>query len=177
MNRETQIGVCRRPSGLAAGLARRAVKASPEQPRSQSHSTRRSVPHILNKRYYPPIQEQKTMAEYGEWNRKGATLSDATAQKEYGISRELIIQGIREGKLEYREGAIWGNPYLKLLRGQLEAYIAAQLGPNHLNAGKHRTELKKINKEIASLESKLAELRVRKTMLETGEKDAGNRPG
>ena len=24
------------------------------------------------------------MAEYGEWNRKGAVLSDVTAQKEYG---------------------------------------------------------------------------------------------
>jgi len=26
------------------------------------------------------------MAEYGEWNRKGAVLSDVTAQKEYGVT-------------------------------------------------------------------------------------------
>ena len=54
------------------------------------------------------------MAEYGGWNRKGATLSYVTAQKEYGVSRDFIVKGIRARKLEYREGAIWGNPYLKL---------------------------------------------------------------
>src|SRR5450759_4514092 len=51
------------------------------------------------------------MAEYGEWNRKGATLSDVTAKKEYGVDRDFIVKGIRAGKLEFREGAIWGNPY------------------------------------------------------------------
>ena len=64
------------------------------------------------------------MAEYGEWNRKGATLSDVTAEKEYGVDRDFIVKGIRAGKLECREGAIWGNPYLRLLRSQLETYIA-----------------------------------------------------
>jgi hypothetical protein len=46
------------------------------------------------------------MAEYGEWNRKGATLSDVTAKKEYGVDRDFIVKGIRGGKLEYREGVI-----------------------------------------------------------------------
>src|SRR6266481_2832141 len=59
------------------------------------------------------------MAEYGEWNRKGATLSDITAQKEFGVSRDFIVRGVRAGKLEYREGSIWGNPYIRLLRSQL----------------------------------------------------------
>jgi hypothetical protein len=27
------------------------------------------------------------MAEYGEWNRKGAALSDVTAKKEYGVGQ------------------------------------------------------------------------------------------
>ena len=34
------------------------------------------------------------MAEYGEWNRKGATLSDKTARKEYGLSQDEIIEAI-----------------------------------------------------------------------------------
>jgi hypothetical protein len=38
------------------------------------------------------------MAEYGEWNGKGATLSDVTAGKEYGVSRDFIIKGINAGK-------------------------------------------------------------------------------
>lgn len=63
------------------------------------------------------------MAEYGEWNRKGAVLSEVTGQKEYGVTRDFIVKGIQAGKLEYREGAVWGNPYLRVLRSQLEPYI------------------------------------------------------
>ena len=107
------------------------------------------------------------MAEYGEWNRKGATLSDVTAQKEYGVSRDFIVKGIRAGKLEYREGAIWGNPYLRLLRSQLEPYIAAQLGADRLSSGKSQTELRKIKKEMAALKKRLAELQARRAELET----------
>jgi hypothetical protein len=106
------------------------------------------------------------MAEYGEWNRKGATLSDVTARKEYGVSQDFIVKGIRAGKLEYREGSIWGNPYLKILRSQLEKYIAQQFGSNHLAGSKAQTELRKVNKEIADLRKKLAALQVRKTEME-----------
>jgi hypothetical protein len=62
------------------------------------------------------------MAEYGEWNRKGATLSDVTAKAEYGVSQDFIVKGIQTGKLEYRQGSVWGNPYLRVLRSQLEKY-------------------------------------------------------
>ena len=79
------------------------------------------------------------MAEYGEWNRKGATLSDVTATKEYGVSRDFIVNGIQAGKLEYREGAIWGNPYLRILRSQLEQYIAEELGADRLSSAKTQT--------------------------------------
>jgi len=106
------------------------------------------------------------MAEYGEWNRKGATLSDKTAKKEYGVDRDFVVKGIRAGKLEYREGAIWGNPYLRLLRSQLEQYIAEELGKDRLSNVKKQTELRKIKKEIANLKKKLNELQARRTDLE-----------
>jgi hypothetical protein len=106
------------------------------------------------------------MAEYGEWNSKGASLSDVTAVKEYGVSRDFIVQGIRAGKLEYKEGEIWGNPYLRILRSQLEKYIAQQLGSKHLAGGKAQTELRKINKEIGSLKKKLAALQIQKAEME-----------
>jgi hypothetical protein len=80
------------------------------------------------------------VAEYGEWTRKGAVLSDVTAEKEFGVSRELIVKGIRAGKLEFREGAVHGNPYLRLLRSQLEPYIAAELGAEYLAAAWHKIE-------------------------------------
>ena len=106
------------------------------------------------------------MAEYGEWNRKGATLSDVTAQKEYGVSRDFIVKGIQAGKLEYREGAIWGNPYLRVLRSQLERYIAEKLGSSNLAGTKTQTELRKVKKEIAGLKKKLAALQARKAEIE-----------
>jgi len=106
------------------------------------------------------------MAEYGEWNRKGATLSDVTAQKEYGVSRDFIVKGIRAGKLEYRDGAIWGNPYLRVLRSQLERYIVDELGADRLSSSKHQAELRKIKKEMADLKRKLDELQVRRMELE-----------
>ena len=106
------------------------------------------------------------MAEYGEWNRKGATLSDATAKKEYGVDRDFIVRGIRAGKLEYRDGAVWGNPYLRLLRSQLERYIAEELGADCLAHGKNQTELRKIKREIANLKNRLDALETRRAVLE-----------
>jgi hypothetical protein len=106
------------------------------------------------------------MADYGEWNRKGATLSDVTAKKEYGVDRDFLVKGIRAGKLEYREGSIWGNPFLRVLRSQLEQYIADQLGADRLSSGKNKTELRKIKKEMADLKKRLNELQTRRTELE-----------
>ena len=106
------------------------------------------------------------MAEYGEWNRKGATLSDVTAKKEYGVDRDFIIKGIRAGKLEYREGVIWGNPYFRLLRSQLEKYIVEELGQNSLSKEKNKTELRKIKSEIKKGKKRLKDLEARKMELE-----------
>jgi hypothetical protein len=106
------------------------------------------------------------MADYGEWNRKGAVLSDVTAQKEYGVTREFVVAGINAGKLEYREGSVWGNPYLRVLRSQLEPYIAVELGPEYLTSAESKTELRAIVTEIAGLRKKLASLEARKAALE-----------
>ena len=106
------------------------------------------------------------MAKYGEWNRKGATLSDVTASKEYGVDRDFIEKGIRAGTLEYRRGSVWGNPYLRLLRSQLERYIAEELGADRLSSSKKQMELRKIKKEMATLKKRLKELEARRTELE-----------
>lgn len=106
------------------------------------------------------------MAEYGEWNRKGATLSNVTAKAEYGVDWDFIVKGVNAGKLEYREGSIWGNPYLKIVRSQLEAYIAEQLGEAYLLKVKTQTELRRIRKEISELQKTLNVLLNRKTELE-----------
>ena len=61
---------------------------------------------------------------------------------------------------------MWGNPYLKLLRRQLEQYIAEELGEDRLSSGKNQTELRKIKREMASLKKRLNELQARRTELE-----------
>ena len=105
------------------------------------------------------------MAEHGEWNQKGATLSDKTAIKDYGIDREFMLKGIRAGKLEFQERSIYGNPYVVILRRQLEQYIAEELGSDHLslilNQKKRRTlkkEIKKTRLNLQALELELAAL-------------------
>ena len=106
------------------------------------------------------------MAEYGEWNQKGATLSHVTAAKEYGVDINFIIKGIRAGKLEHREGSVWGNPYIRVLRSQLERYVAEEQGADRLSRSKARTELRALKKEAAQLKKRLAELETRRAELE-----------
>jgi hypothetical protein len=82
------------------------------------------------------------------------------------VSRTFIVKGIRSGKLEYREGAIWGNPYLRVLRSQLEAYITEKLGRDRVASGKIQTELRRIKREMADLKGRLTALETRKIELE-----------
>ena len=106
------------------------------------------------------------MAEYGEWIKKGATLTDATTKAEYGVDREFIVKGIKTGIIEYREGAMWGNPCLRILRSQLEKYITDELGGNYLLEVKSQAELRSIKKEISRLKKELSTLQYRKRILE-----------
>jgi len=106
------------------------------------------------------------MAEYGEWNQKGATLSDVTAQADYGVSRDFIVKGVRAGKLEYRDGAVWGNPFLRILKSQLEKYITEELGEAYLAKVKKQAELRRIKKEISDLKRKLKTLEEKKADIE-----------
>jgi hypothetical protein len=108
----------------------------------------------------------REMAEYGEWSRKGATLSHVTARKEYGVDEDFIVAGINAGKLEYREGAVHGNPYIRVLRRQLEAYIGEQLGEDYLGRWKAKTELRAVTREIAELRKRLDELEARRAQLQ-----------
>jgi hypothetical protein len=55
-----------------------------------------------------------------EWHRAGATLSDKTARSEFGLTQDEIIAAIRVGKLQYRPGSTHGNPWLRLLRCEVE---------------------------------------------------------
>jgi len=47
-----------------------------------------------------------------EWTKKHGSLSDKTASIEFGLTQKDIIIAIDEGKLQFREGSVYGNPFL-----------------------------------------------------------------
>jgi hypothetical protein len=103
-----------------------------------------------------------------EWKRKGGTLSDKTAREEFGLTQEEIIQAIRAGKLQYRESSMHGNPWLRLLRQEVEALVKKRHGDVYLKDQKAKTELAKINRELRRLKVQIAELEERKSKLIAG---------
>ena len=100
-----------------------------------------------------------------EWQRKGATLSDKTARKELGLTQDEIVQAIRAGKLQYREGSIYGNPWLRLLRREVEVLVETKHGHDYLKDQQAKTELARVNREIKRLKAQIVALEERKAKL------------
>jgi len=100
-----------------------------------------------------------------EWGRKGATLSDKTARSEYGLTQDEIFAAIDTGKLQYRPAAMHGNPWLRLLRREVEDLVRTRRGERCLQERKARTELAQINRELKHLRAQLATLEERRATL------------
>lgn len=100
-----------------------------------------------------------------EWQRKGATLSDKTTREDFGLTQEEILQGNRAGKLQFRRNSIYGNPFLRLLRREVEALVKKKHGDNYLKDRQAKTELARINRELKRLKTQIAALEERKSKL------------
>lgn len=100
-----------------------------------------------------------------EWNQKEGTLSEKTAFKEFGLTEDDIITAINAGKLQFREGSIYGQPYLRLLRSEVEKLAEEKFGKDNLLKSKAKTELKKINTELKEMKLRIEELEERKKHL------------
>jgi len=101
-----------------------------------------------------------------EWTQKDGTLSDKTAFKEFGLTEDDIITAINAGKLQFREGSIYGSPYLRLLRSEVEKLAEDKFGRDTLLKKKAKIELKRVNKELTKLKLKIEELEQRKNNLD-----------
>ena len=99
------------------------------------------------------------------WSRKGATLSDKSARQEYGLTQQEIVAAVRAGKLQFRENNIYGNPYLRLLRHEVEALVKEKSGQDHLHKRKLQKELADTNKEARRLKTRLTALERRRAEL------------
>jgi hypothetical protein len=100
-----------------------------------------------------------------EWVHKGATLSDKTARAEFGLTQDEIIAAIRAGKLQYRRGEIYGNPWLRLLRREVEELVSSRRGEGYLRERQARTELKRVNRQLKQFRAQVAELEQRRSVL------------
>src|SRR5580658_6623936 len=109
-----------------------------------------------------------------EWARKGATLSDKTARAEFGLTQDEIIAAIRAGQLQYRRAAIHGNPWLRLLRREVEELVSTRHGERFLRERQAKTELKQAYRELKQLRAQVAALEERRSVLlaELGEQGA-----
>lgn len=100
-----------------------------------------------------------------EWVRKGATLSDKTACKEYGLTQDEIDDAIRAGKLQYRLASMHGNPWLRLLRRDVENLVTTSHGDRHLRERQARAELARVDGELKRIRAQMAELEQRRSGL------------
>ncbi len=117
-----------------------------------------------------PFADERGPMDYldSEWQRKGATLSDKTARREFGLTQNEIAQAIRAGKLQYRLNSIHGNPFLRLLRREVEALVRMKHGDNYLKDQQAKAELARINRDLKRLKAQMAALEERKSELIAG---------
>jgi len=62
-------------------------------------------------------------------------------------------------------GSIYGNPWLRLLRREVEALVRKKHGENYLKDRQVKTELAHINRELRRLKTQVARLEERKSKL------------
>ena len=107
------------------------------------------------------------MADFDDsaWQRKGATLSDKTARKDYGLSQDENDEAIRDGQLQYRNNAIHGNPFFRLLRHEVEVLVERKHGGDYLLGQQAKAELATVNRELKKLKKQIAVLEERKSTL------------
>lgn len=99
------------------------------------------------------------------WSQKGATLSDKSARKEFGLTQEEIIQATKEGRLQYRHNSVFENPFLRLIRSEVEALVEEKYGNKYLKKKQIKNELVHINKELRRLSAQIVALEQRKSEL------------
>ena len=99
------------------------------------------------------------------WTKKEGTLSDKSARKEFGLTQEEIIEGIKSEKLQYRNNYMHGNPYFKLVRSEVEALVDEKHGKNYLKKKKLENELTQVNKDLRRLKKELVSFEERKVEL------------
>ena len=109
--------------------------------------------------------ERKKQPVEEDWRRKGATLSDKTARKEFGLTQDEIEAAIDAGHLQYRVGVVHGNPWLRLLRSELEALMESTYNDRDHRHRRATAELARIERDLKRLRAEVAALEEQRTKL------------
>lgn len=100
-----------------------------------------------------------------EWRCKGGTLSDKTARKEYGLTQDEILAAIDAGQLQYRVGSVHGNPWLRLVRREVEDLMSNVYNDRQHKQRRAKAQLAAANKELKQLHTQVAALEERRAEL------------
>lgn len=68
------------------------------------------------------------------------------------------MRAIRQGKLQDSENSIYGNPFLRLLRREMEALVVIRRGGDRLKERQTKAELARVDRELRRLKGRIAEL-------------------
>lgn len=100
------------------------------------------------------------------WSKKGATLSENNARKEYGLTHEEIKEAAEAGKIRWQMAYAHGNPYNKLVRCDVEAVVREKHDRRFLEVKKLETELQQIDKKLRSITRQKRELEKRRVEIQ-----------
>jgi predicted nuclease with TOPRIM domain len=93
-----------------------------------------------------------------EWSQRGATLSDKTARSEFGLTQDEIVAAIDAGQLQYRVGVIHGNPWLRLLRREVEELMSSSYNDRSHRQRRAKAELARVDRDLKKLRAEVATL-------------------
>ncbi len=99
------------------------------------------------------------------WSQKGATLSDKSVRKEFGLTQQEIFAAMRAGKLQFQQNSMHGNPWFRLLRHEVEALVKEKSGKAGLHKKKLQKELDDLNKEARKLKTRMKAIERRRDEL------------
>ena len=99
------------------------------------------------------------------WTKRGCTLSDKSAREEFGLTQEEIIKAVNRGELHYRVNSVYGNPFLRLIRSEVEALVEKKYGGAHVDKKRIQKEIAQIDKDLRVLRTKMACLEKRRAEL------------
>jgi hypothetical protein len=77
----------------------------------------------------------------------------------------VLIKAIRAGKLQYRQGSMHGNPWLRLLRREVEELAQTQRGESEFRKQQARAELARVKRELRQHRTELDKLEKRQAEL------------